>query len=153
MTVFSDADNDNVDIRNNYISRNAGFSGAGGGVSLCNGSDNYLVTGNYICGNFSQQDGAGLAHLGLSDNGEISDNIIVFNENFNQGVTVNGGGISIAGNPAPGCPIDPNTGLADPACLADPQRALSPGSGSVQVLRNLIQGNSAGVGDGAGISG
>jgi len=151
VTVFSDADNDNVDIRNNYISRNAGFSGAGGGVSLCNGSDNYLVTGNYICGNFSQQDGAGLAHLGLSNNGEISDNIIVFNENFNQGVTVNGGGISIAGNPAPGCPIDPNTGLADPACLADPQRALTPGSGSVQVLRNLIQGNSAGVGDGAGI--
>jgi hypothetical protein len=150
-TIFSDADNDNIYIVNNYISRNAGFSGAGGGVSLCNGSDNYLLSGNFICGNFTQQDGAGIAHLGLSADSVISDNSIIFNENFNQGITINGGGISIAGNAPLGCPIDPDTGLADPDCLADPTQALTPGSGSVQILRNLIQGNSAGVGDGAGI--
>jgi large repetitive protein len=149
--AFSDAGNDNIDIANNYISRNGGFSGAGGGVSLCNGSDNYLVSGNFICGNFTQQDGAGIAHLGLSTNGVIADNTIIFNENFNQGVTINGGGISIAGNAPLGCPIDPLTGLPDPLCLVDLTTALTPGSGSVQILRNLIQGNAAGVGDGGGI--
>lgn len=148
---YSDASNDNVDIINNFISNNAGFSGAGGGVSICNGSDNYLLSGNFVCGNFTQQNGAGIAHRGLSNNGVISDNTIIFNENFNQGVTVNGGGISIAGNAPFGCPIDPVTGQADPACLANVLQALTPGSGSVQILRNLIQGNSAGVGDGGGI--
>lgn len=149
--LFSDASNDSIDITNNHISQNGGFGGAGGGVALCNGSDNYRVSGNFICGNFTQQDGAGIAHIGLSDNSEISDNTIIFNENFNQGVTINGGGISIAGNAPSGCPIDPGNGLADPACLANLNQALTPGSGSVQILRNLIQGNSAGVGDGGGI--
>jgi hypothetical protein len=53
--------------------------------------------------------------------------------------------------PAFGCPIDPLTGVPDPACLLDPEQVLSPGSGSVEISGNLIKGNSAGVGDGAGI--
>ena len=72
------------------------------------------------------------------------------NENFNQGVSVNGGGILVAGQPAFGCPLDP-TGQADPACLIDPDQVLSAGTGSVKIIGNLIQGNSAGAGDGAGI--
>jgi len=149
---YTDADNDNVGIRYNHITRNGGFSGAGGGVSLCTGSDNYEVSDNYICGNFTLQDGGGIAHFGRSDNGLIQDNTILFNENFNQGVTVNGGGISITGQPPFGCPVDPVTGvILDPGCLTDPIQTLTPGTGSVKVVRNLIQGNSAGAGDGGGI--
>lgn len=150
-TFRTDADNDFVRISNNQISLNGGFDGAGGGVSLYNGSDGYDVAANFICGNFTLGDGPGIGHLGLSDNGVIRDNIILFNENFNQLVTVNGGGISISGNAPFGCPVNPDTGVPDQACLADPSRNLSPGAGSVAIERNRIQGNSAGVGDGAGI--
>jgi large repetitive protein len=150
--VFNtDSDNDNIRIRYNHITQNGGLDGAGGGLSLCTGSDNYEVSQNFICGNFTLQDGAGIAHLGKSENGLIQENTILFNENFNQGMTVNGGGISIAGKAPAGCPVDPLTGVQDPACLADPNFSLSPGSGSVRVVRNLIQGNAAGAGDGGGI--
>ena len=148
---YTDSDNDNIRIRYNHITQNGGLDGAGGGVSMCTGSDDYEVSENFICGNFTLQDGAGIAHFGKSNNGIIQDNNILFNENFNQGMTVNGGGVSIAGKPPFGCPIDPVSGVADPLCLADPNQSLSPGSGSVQILRNLIQGNSSGAGDGAGI--
>jgi hypothetical protein len=127
-------------------------------VALHTGSDSYQVTDNFVCGNFTTADGAGIAHFGLShtdgNNGPvplIEGNIVLFNENFNQGLTVNGGGILISGMPAFGCPVNPDTGVPDPACLADPEQVLSPGSGSVRIEANLIQGNSAGVGDGAGI--
>jgi parallel beta-helix repeat protein len=112
---------------------------------MCTGSDSYEISSNFICGNFSMGDGGGIGHLGLSDKAEekvnspvgpepqINHNSVLFNENFNQGLTVHGGGISISGT----TPILPNI--------------LSPGSGSVKVISNLIQGNSAGVGDGGGI--
>jgi large repetitive protein len=150
-TFRTDSDNDFVRISRNQITLNGGFDGAGGGVSLYNGSDGYEVAGNFVCGNFTLGHGGGIGHLGLSDSGEIVDNIVLFNENFNQQFTVNGGGISIAGQAPFGCPVNPETGAPDPACLADPVRALSPGAGSVSVERNRIQGNSAGAGDGAGI--
>ncbi|GAB4336235.1 MAG: hypothetical protein Kow0089_06350 [Desulfobulbaceae bacterium] len=130
---YTDSNNDFIRIRYNHISRNGGLDGAGGGVSLYNGTDNYEVSGNFVCGNFSTRDGAGIGHYGLSDNGLISDNTIIFNENFNQGLTVNGGGIAITGQP----PL--------------PNQTLGPGAGSVEVSRNLIQGNSAGSGDGGGL--
>lgn len=150
VVTRTDSDNDFVRISNNQISLNGGFDGAGGGVSLYNGSDNYEVAGNFVCGNFTLGDGAGIGHLGLS-NGAIRDNTILFNENFNQLVTVNGGGISVSGNAPIGCAVIPDTGAPDPACLADPNFNLSPGAGSIAIERNRIQGNSAGVGDGAGI--
>ena len=149
--IYTDSDNDNIRISHNQILQNGGIDGAGGGISLCTGSDNYEVNNNFICGNFTLQDGAGIAHLGKSNNGLIQGNTILFNENFNQGVTVNGGGISIAGKPPVGCPVDPVTGVPDPVCLADPYSSLSPGSGSVRIEGNLIQGNNAGAGDGGGI--
>jgi hypothetical protein len=149
--TFSDAENDNVSIHHNTITQNGGITGAGGGLALHTGSDHYQVTDNFICGNFTNASGAGIAHFGLSDNGLIEGNTILFNENFNQGTTVNGGGILVAGQPAFGCPLNPDTGLPDPACLIDPEQVLSAGSGSVMIKGNLIQGNSAGAGDGAGI--
>mgnify|MGYP000455831918 CR=1 FL=1 len=76
------------------------------GVGLHTGSDSYQVTDNFVCGNFTLADGAGIAHFGFShtdgNNGPvplIKDNTVLFNENFNQGITVNGGGILVAGLP------------------------------------------------------
>jgi hypothetical protein len=125
----------------------------------------------------------------------IADNSIIFNESFNQGQTISGGGLYIGGQPslAPAtgqCSIPPldrpcennndcsvNQGglggqcnqedgqceiQADNVCLVQTDcvgegnqcvftPGISTGSGSVQVLANLIQGNSAAAGDGGGI--
>lgn len=131
--TYTNAENNFVRIHHNKISLNGGLGGAGGGISICTGADDYQVTDNFICGNFSMGDGGGIAHLGLSDRGLIARNTVLFNENFNQGITVAGGGILIAGQP----PLAPQT--------------QSPGSGSVKVIGNRIQGNMAGAGDGGGI--
>ncbi len=130
---YVNAQNDGIRILNNHIHENGGQGGAGGGVSLCTGSTGYEVSRNWICGNFSLGDGGGIGHLGLSHGGRIAHNNILFNENFNQGTTVSGGGIFIAG------------------AAPNPAGGLSEGSGSVQIVGNLIQGNLAGVGDGGGI--
>jgi hypothetical protein len=152
--AYTDAENDFVKIYNNQVVFNGGLGGAGGGISLCTGSDSYQVTQNWVCGNFSLRDGGGIGHLGKSDGiwetqpnsgpqnqrgWELTqiplsrDNTIIFNESFFQGQTVSGGGIFIGGG--------------QPLTLG----ALTPGSGNVQVIGNLIQGNSAGAGDGGGI--
>jgi len=131
--AYADAFNDNIRIHNNHITQNGGLGGAGGGVSLCTGSDAYQVTDNYICGNFNLSDGGGIGHLGLSDVGLIARNTILFNDSFNQGITVSGGGIFIGGQ----APLGTAT--------------LGPGSGSVTINANLIQGNAAEAGDGGGI--
>jgi hypothetical protein len=145
--VYQDGFNDNIRIHHNVIAQN-GAGGGGGGISLNHGSDNYAVTDNTICGNFTQGEGAGIGHYGLSGgifgtgnnpnnqeivSGLIADNTIIFNQSFNQGQSVSGGGIAISGAPA----LTPGT--------------LTPGSGPVQVIGNLIQGNQAGAGDGGGI--
>jgi len=78
--------------------------------------------------------GGGIGHLGLSNNGVISHNTIVFNQTFNQGQNVSGGGISISGGNQI---VGANT--------------LTSGSGNVKIDANLIQGNHAGAGDGGGI--
>jgi hypothetical protein len=132
-TAYVDSQNDNITIHNNHIAENGGLGGVGGGVSICTGADNYRVTGNWICGNFTQGEGGGIGHLGLSDGGQIERNAILFNQSFYQGNTVNGGGILVAGQ------VSPVAG------------ALSPGSGTVTINANLIQGNLAGAGDGGAI--
>ncbi len=137
---YSDAQNNYINIHHNAVVQNGGLDGAGGGIALHTGSDSYAVTNNFVCGNFTTADGAGIAHYGLSDQNNnnsdypiIADNRITFNENFNQGAPTNGGGILVAG----AVPLVNGT--------------LSPGAGNVQILRNLIQGNSSGAGDGGGI--
>ena len=141
--IYQDGFNDNIRIHHNLIAENGSGNGAGGGVSLYHGTDSYQVTDNTICGNFTQGDGGGIGHYGLSGgfgsgsavlSGLIANNTIMFNQSFNQGQGRNGGGIFIGG--APG--LSPG--------------ALSPGSGPVQILSNLIQGNQAGAGDGGGIA-
>jgi hypothetical protein len=132
---YSDSQNDSVHIHHNHITQNGAsdVSAAGAGIALCNGSHNYRVNRNYVCGNFSLGNGGGIGHLGLSNNGSITRNTVLFNQSFNQGQGVNGGGIFVGGQPS----------------LA--VGGLSPGSGNVEVNANLIQGNQAGAGDGGGI--
>ena len=71
----------------------------GGGISLKTGADGYKVQKNWVCGNFSVGSGAGIGHLGFSDNGLIEDNTIIFNESFSQATAESGGGIYIGGQP------------------------------------------------------
>ena len=135
--VHVDAENNNIDIHNNQISRNGGMGGAGGGVALYTGSDNYQLADNMICGNFSQGNGAGIGHLGLSDNGQIIGNTIAYNQSFNQGLEKHGGGIFIGGKEG----LEGANGLQQTA-----------GSGSVLIEENRIMGNLAGAGSGGGVS-
>ncbi len=143
--VYQDGFNDDIRIHHNVIAQNGATAGAGGGISLYHGTDQYAVTDNTICGNYTQGEGAGIGHYGLSGgifgngpnteivSGLIANNTIIFNQSFNQGQSVSGGGIAISGAPA--------------LILGD----VTPGSGPVQIIGNLIQGNQAGAGDGGGV--
>jgi hypothetical protein len=121
-------------IHNNAITQNGALEGAGGGgVAICTGTDGYQLFDNWICGNFSEGHGGGVAHFGRSDNGQILRNKILFNQSFNQGLTKSGGGLFVGGEP-------------------EAAGALSLGSGRNLVIdANLIQGNHAGAGHGGGI--
>jgi hypothetical protein len=132
VLVYDDAWNDNVRIHNNLVIFNGATDpvSVGGGISLNTGTDGYKVQNNWICGNLTQGSGAGIGHLGFSDNGLIEDNAIVFNESASQGTAEHGGGVYIGGQPA----------------------LVSPGSGTVTIDANLIRGNLAGAGDGGGIA-
>jgi hypothetical protein len=130
---YTDAENSDIAIHHNQILRNSSLE-AGGGIALYTGSDRYQIHDNYVCGNFAAGDGAGIGHVGLSDGGLIADNAVIFNENFNQGQAVHGGGILIGGS----APIAPGE--------------LTEGAGNVTVDRNVILGNMAGAGDGGGIA-
>jgi len=134
--------NRNVHISHNIVRQNgsvgvAGAGGVGGGVAILAGSDNYQVTDNYVCGNFTMGDGAGVGHFGLSQGGLIARNDIVLNQSFEQTVNVSGGGIYVGGEVA-SIPLD--TG-----------ELITPGAGSVDIDDNLIQANHAGAGHGGGI--
>ena len=124
--------NRDVSIHHNSIVNNGGLEGAGGGLSLMAGTDDYSVTDNFVCGNFTLGDGGGIGHLGLSDGGVIANNRILFNQSFNQGQLVSGGGIFVGGEPAA-------------------VGAVTYGAGDVTIDGNLIQGNQAGGGNGGGI--
>jgi len=134
--VHDDALNDDIRIHHNHIAMNGGRGGAGGGLSLHTGADNYVVEDNRVCANFSSGNGAGIGHLGLSDNGTIENNTIMFNESFAQADARAGGGIFIGGKSG----LEIIDGLL-----------LSPGTGDVTVDSNVIRGNLAGAGDGGGI--
>jgi hypothetical protein len=128
----------NVKIHHNQIRQNGaveannGAAGAGAGLSMCSGTDNYAVNFNFICGNFSLGDGGGIGHIGLSQNGMIANNTILFNQSNNPNGTVSGGGVAIIGE-------------------ASTLGGLTLGTGNVTVDANLIQGNFAQAGHGGGI--
>ena len=73
-TAYTDAVNRSPNIHHNWISQNgATEAGGGGGLTLGTGATSYVVTNNYICGNFSMADGGGMSHLGVSP-GQIGGN-------------------------------------------------------------------------------
>lgn len=119
--------NPNLTIDHNRIAQNGSLFSGGGGIALYSGSDNYQITKNMICGNFSALYGGGIGHFGLSNGGLIQNNFIVSNESFDEG-----GGVHIGGEPPAGA-----TGL-------------TVGAGSVVINANLIEGNKAGD-DGGGL--
>ncbi len=127
--------NKDIHIHHNAITRNGaiGEQGAGGGVSINTGSLRYEVTDNFICGNFTQGDGAGIGHRGHSHNGKIVGNDILFNQTNNPSFTRSGGGIFVGG------------------VLPAGEEDLSEGAGKTSIQRNRIQGNQAAGGLGGGI--
>jgi hypothetical protein len=128
----------NVRIHHNAITKNGtiegpgGNGGAGGGVSICTGSDGYSVDHNWVCGNFGSSDGGGIGHIGYSQGGSISYNSVLFNQSFQQTNSTHGGGIVASGEP-------PIVGT------------LSLGTGNLTIDANLIRGNVAEGGSGGGI--
>jgi hypothetical protein len=141
--TYTDASNDNVRIHNNQINQNGAVghgvaAPAGGGIGLNTGAHGYQVKENFICGNFAQGEGAGIAHKGLSlgtaqnATNVIEKNSVLFNQSlFFLGAS--GGGISVSGQ----------SGVAG---------GLTDGSGPVVINANRVESNQAGSGDGGGIS-
>ncbi|HEY3446132.1 MAG TPA: Ig-like domain-containing protein [Myxococcales bacterium] len=127
-----------VKIHHNAVTKNGTVEGpgtgggAGGGVSICAGTDGYSLDHNFICGNISSSDGGGIGHLGFSQNGSINNNQVLFNQSFQQTGSTHGGGIFVGGEP-------PIAG------------ALTLGTGDVTIDANLVRGNFAEGGQGGGI--
>jgi hypothetical protein len=149
----------NVNVHHNAVTSNASegdelFSSSpsgAGGVAFCSGSDNYRFNYNWVCGNLSTGDGAGVSHMGFSWDGQIQHNSILFNQATNPTTPSNGGGLLIGNSPD-----------TDPACPAgsepDADCALAfstaPGDGvgrNLLINANLIMGNAAEAGSGGGI--
>jgi FtsP/CotA-like multicopper oxidase with cupredoxin domain len=129
-TGYTSSENENISIHHNHFNRNGSLVD-GGGMALYKGNDNYVVRENYVCGGYSNFNGAGLSIFGLSPNGVIQGNDFVLNESFGEG-----GAIGFTGEFVP-----PDA----------PDGFLTEGAGSVTVDANLIQANLAGD-DGGGIS-
>ncbi len=131
--------NTDVNIHHNEVVQNGDTAGAvgggGGGLGVYFGATNYRVTNNFVCGNHSTGNGGGMAHLGVSDGGVIDNNKFYWNSSFYQATSMQGGGVSIAGQ---------NSQAA--------ANGLSTGSGNVRISNNTFVGNLAGAGDGGGIS-
>lgn len=119
-------------VRNGTIEAPAGSGGAGGGISICAGSDRYQVDHNFVCGNISASDGGGIGHLGYSQGGTIAFNQVLFNQSFQQTNSTHGGGIAVVGEP-------PLAG------------AVSLGTGDLTIDANVIRGNFAEAGQGGGL--
>lgn len=147
-----------VNVHNNMVSQNSSLGdelfsstpAGAGGVTFCNGSDYYKFNYNWVCGNMSTGDGAGVAHIGLSYDGDIEHNTILFNQSTNPTIVTNGGGLLIMGAPD----ADPPCGLTtDKDCVSAPGTITpSDGTGPGLIINaNLILGNSADSGSGGGL--
>ena len=80
--------NVDVNVHHNSITLNSSLGdelfsstpAGAGGVTFCNGSDYYKFNYNWVCGNMSTGDGAGVAHVGFTYDGDIEHNTIVYNQ-------------------------------------------------------------------------
>jgi hypothetical protein len=153
--------NTHTNVHNNMVTLNSSTGdelftstpSGGGGVTFCIGSDYYKLNYNWICGNMSSGDGGGIAHLGFSYNGDISNNSILFNQSTNPTVPTSGGGILVMG-PAPDGQTIQNGVAVECGSVTDVDcvPGLSDGSGpGLNINANLILGNAAESGSGGGI--
>jgi hypothetical protein len=150
--------NRDVNVHNNLVIQNSSLGdelfsstpAGAGGVTFCNGSDYYKFSYNWVCGNMSTGDGAGVAQIGFSYDGDIEHNTILFNQSTNPTITTNGGGLLIMGAPDQDPPC---AATNDNDCVSAPGTITpSDGTGPGLVINaNLILGNSADAGSGGGL--
>jgi hypothetical protein len=150
--------NTNVRIHHNQILDNASigdalFSGSpagAGGVTISAGSDNYELDHNWIAANLTSSDGGGVAQMGMSFNGKIHNNFVLFNQANNPTLPVDGGGIIIMG--AQEDRTLPNGQECGGVTDLDCPPGIGDGTGPNLVIdSNLILGNSAEDGSGGGL--
>ena len=148
-----------TNVHHNSVTANASYGdelfsaspSAAGGVTFCTGADYYHFNYNWVCGNLSTGDGAGLDHEGFIYNGDISNNWILFNQSNNISIATNGGGIAVLGAAPDGLT---GTGLECGSTILDTDctPGLSDGTGPGLVISgNVIMGNTAESGSGGGI--
>ena len=153
----------NVDVRvhHNMLYNNASigdalFSGTpagAGAITVSMGADGYQLDHNWIAGNLSTGDGGGVQHLGMSFNGKINNNYILYNQSTNPTLPTNGGGLIIEGANLDR-QILVNGVLQECGYLTDQDcpPGMSEGLGQGLVVDgNLILGNSAESGSGGGL--
>ncbi len=121
-----DNHNDGLTVAHNRILANAGTNLAGA-LGIFAGANNYNVSGNDFCGNFSAEYGGAISHYGQSDGGHITSNRIYYNQGYDEG-----GGILIGG------------------ALPQDNSAPSPGAGAVTIDSNVLISNQSND-DGGGI--
>jgi Bacterial Ig domain len=150
--------NSNVHIHHNQILDNASigdalFSGSpagAGGVTISAGSDAYELDHNWIAANLTSSDGGGVAHMGVSFNGKIHNNFVLFNQANNPTLPVDGGGIVIMG--AQEDRTLPNGQECGGTTDLDCPPGIGDGTGPGLVIdSNLLLGNSAEDGSGGGL--
>ena len=149
--------NTHVRIHHNMLYNNSSngdslFSGTpsgAGGITVSAGSDGYQIDHNWIAGNLSTGDGGGLQHIGLSFNGNISSNYILFNQSTNPTLPTHGGGVVVEGANLDRLLNGTECGSTNDQ---DCPPGLSEGTGPRLVIdANLILGNSAESGSGGGL--
>ncbi|MBN3787812.1 Ig-like domain-containing protein [Burkholderia sp. Ac-20353] len=143
-----------VNVHHNAVTSNASYGdeinsttpASAGGVTFCSGADYYHFNYNWVCGNVSGGDGGGVAHFGFSYRGDLSHNVVLFNQSNNPTLPTYGGGMIVEGVPPDGTFCENST--VDVDCA--PQ--LSDGVGpDIMVDGNLIMGNTAESGKGGGL--
>jgi hypothetical protein len=147
--------NHHLNVHHNSVTHNTAYGdelnsntpAAAGGVTLCDGSDYYQFSFNWVCGNLSMGDGGGMAHFGFSYDGLIDHNWFVFNQSTNPTLTTYGGGLIVEG-------VGPDGTLCENSTTIDldcpPQLADGVGPG-LMISNNLFQGNTAEGGSGGGL--
>ncbi len=146
--------NMNVNVHHNAVTSNASYGdeinsttpSSAGGVTFCSGADNYHFNYNWVCGNMSSGDGGGVAHFGFSYNGDLSHNVVLFNQSNNPTLPTYGGGIIAQGVPPDGTFCENQT--TDVDCAPQLSDGVGPG---LTIDGNLLVGNTAESGKGGGL--
>ena len=140
-------------IVNNASIGDALFSGTpsgAGGITVSAGADAYTIDHNWVAGNLSTGDAGGIQHTGVSFNGLIQNNWILFNQTTNPTLPTNGGGLSVTG--ANSDRVLANGLECGSVVDTDCPPGIGDGIGHGNVIdANLILGNSAESGSGGGL--